>query len=152
MTSLLLIPNISPNKIEYASFHSITTHDDGSVGIQISRDLQRLTIQDDVTTHGGEGESLVKGKVLELKAYALSVLKNDHVGELSVGGALCTIGQGVVTLIVQGSIDSLKVHEGIHALGQDSDAVVIEGGNISLEGLDITAREGERIRIQQLKK
>lgn len=66
--------------------------------------------------------------------------------------ALCTIGQGVVTLIVQGSIDSLKVHEGIHALGQDSDAVVIEGGNISLEGLDITALEGEKIRIQQLKK
>jgi hypothetical protein len=87
MTSLLLIPNISPNKIEYASFHSITTHGDGSVGIQINRDLQRLTIQDDVTTHGREKESLVKGKVLKLKAYALSVLKNGHFGELSVGGS-----------------------------------------------------------------
>ena len=76
------------------------------------------------------------------------MLKNGHVGELSVGGALCTTGQGVVTLIVQGSIDSLKVHKGIHALGPDSDAVVIEGGNIPLEGLEITAREGERIRIQ----
>lgn len=80
------------------------------------------------------------------------MLKNGHVGELSVGGALCTTGQGVVTLIVQGSIDSLKVHKGIHALGPDSDAIVIEGGNISLEGLEITAHEGKRILIQQLEK
>lgn len=140
--------NLYDGSLQDASFHSITTHGDGSVGIQISRDLPRLTIQDDVTTHGGEGESLVKGKVLKLKAYALSVLKTGHVRELSVGGALCTTGQGVVTLIVQGSIDCLKVHKGIHALGPHSDAVVIEGGNIPLEGLDITAREGERIRIQ----
>ena len=144
--------NLYDGSLQDASFHSITTHGDGSVSIQISRDLPRLTIQDDVTTHGGEGESLVKGKVLKLKAYALSVLKNCHIGELSVGGALCTTGQGVVTLIVQGSIDCLEVHKGIHALGPHSGAVVIEGGNVPLEGLEITALEGERILIQQLEK
>ena len=40
--------------------------------------------------------------------------------------ALCTIGQGVVPLIVQGSIDSLKVHEGINALGQNSNTTTKE--------------------------
>jgi catechol 2,3-dioxygenase-like lactoylglutathione lyase family enzyme len=46
---------------------------------------------------------------------------------------------------VRGKIDRLDVREGIHALGQHSDAVVIEGGDVPLEGLEITARDGERI-------
>lgn len=62
--------NLYDGSLQEASFRSITTHGNGSVGIQISRDLQRLSIQDNVATYGGEGESLVKGKVLKLKAYA----------------------------------------------------------------------------------
>lgn len=113
------------------------------MGIQISRDLPRLSVRGNITTHGSEGDSLVKGKVLKLKAYALSVLKGGHIGELSVDGGLCTTGQEVVTLIVQGRIDLLDVQKGIHALGPHSDAVVIEGGDVPLEGLKIAARDGE---------
>lgn len=144
--------NLYSGSLQEASFHSITTHGDGSVGIQIGRDLLRLSVQGDVTTHGSEGDSLVKGKVLKLKAYALSVLEGGHIGELRIGGALRTTGQGVVTLIVQGRIDRLDVQKGIHALGPHSDAVVIEGGDVPLEGLKIAACDGERIRIQQSEK
>ena len=55
--------------------------------------LLRLSVRGDVTTHGSEGDSLVKGKVLKLKAYVLSVLKGGHIGELRIGGALRTTGK-----------------------------------------------------------
>jgi hypothetical protein len=49
------------NSLREALFHSITTHADGGVGIQISRDLPRLSVRGDVTTQGGKSDSLVKG-------------------------------------------------------------------------------------------
>jgi hypothetical protein len=141
--------NLYDGNLQEALFRSITTHADGGVGIQVSRDLPRLSVKGDVTTQGGESESLVKGLVMKLKAYAVSVQQGGHIGELSVGGALRTEGQEVATLQVQGIIDRLDVREGIHALGQRSDAVMIEGGDVPLEGIEITARDGERIRLQQ---
>ena len=100
---------------------------------------------------GGESNSLVKGKVMKLKAYAVSVQKGGHIGELSVGGGLRTEGREVVTLQVQEKIDHLDVRERLHALGQHSDAVMVEGGDVPLEGIRITARDGERIRVYQPK-
>lgn len=88
--------NLYAGSLQEASFLSITTHGDGSIGMQISRDMPRLTVQGDVTTRGSEGNSLVKGKVLRLKAYALSVLKGGRIGELSVGGALQRLGKGLL--------------------------------------------------------
>ena len=40
---------------------SIETHGDGSIGVQLSKPLPKLTIVNDLSTHGGEGLSLVKG-------------------------------------------------------------------------------------------
>jgi hypothetical protein len=54
--------NLYAGSLQEASFSSITTHGDGSVVIQISRDLPRLSVLGDVTTHGSEGDSLVKVK------------------------------------------------------------------------------------------
>ena len=79
--------NLYDGSLDEASFHAIITHADGGVGIQITRDLPRLTVEGDVTTQGGESDSLVKGKVVKLKAAALSVQKGGHIGELSVGDA-----------------------------------------------------------------
>lgn len=141
--------NVYAGNLREASFHSIATHADGGVGIQVSRDLPRLSVQHDVTTQGGESDSLVKGKVVKLKAYALSVQKGGRIAELTVGGALSATGPGVVTLQVQGKIDRLAVQKGIHALGRGSDAVVIEGGSVPLEGIQISARDGERVRGSQ---
>jgi hypothetical protein len=58
----------------------------------VSRDLPRVRVAGNVTTQGGESNSLVKGKVMNHKAYAVSVQKEGHIGELSVGGALRTEG------------------------------------------------------------
>ncbi|HEX6605549.1 MAG TPA: hypothetical protein VF276_01425 [Chloroflexia bacterium] len=143
--------NLYAGNLQDAAFHSINTHADGAVGIQVSRDLPRLSVEGDVTTQGGESDSLVKGKVIKLKAYAVSVQPGGQIGELSVGGELSTEGQEVVTLQVQGKIDRLDVRGGIHALGEHSDAVMIEGGDVPLEGTKITARDGERIRVSQPK-
>jgi hypothetical protein len=88
---------------------------------------------------------------MKLKAYAVSVQKGGHIGELSIGGALRTEGQGAVTLQVQGKINRLDVREGIHALGQHSDAAAIEGGDVPLEGIQITARDGVRIQNGEIK-
>lgn len=140
--------NLYAGSLREACFHSITTHADGGVGIQVSRDLPHLKVDGDVTTHGGESDSLVKGKVVKLKAYAVSVQQGSHIGELSIGGAARTEGPGVVTLQVQGKIARLNVREGIHALGQHSDAVMIDGGEVPIEGVEITARNGERVSVR----
>lgn len=65
-------------------FKSITTYGDGSIGIQISKPIGSLHVQEDVTTFGGTGTSLVKGHNVVLDAIALSVKeggeaeKNHH--------------------------------------------------------------------------
>jgi hypothetical protein len=140
--------NLYAGSLQQATFHSIATHADGGVGIQVSRALPRLRVETSVTTHGGESDSLVKGKVVKLKAYAVSVPEGGHIGELSVGGELRTEGQEVATLQVQGRIDHVDVRGGINALGQHADAVVIEGGTVPLDGVAITARDGEPIRVE----
>lgn len=49
-------------------------------------------------------------------------------------------------MIVQGRIDKLSAHKGIHAFGERSDAIVIDGGSIPLEGNEVAAHDGQRIR------
>jgi hypothetical protein len=144
--------NLYAGSLQEAVFHSINTHADGAIGIQVSRDLPRLIVKGDVTTLGGESNSLVKGKVMKHKAYAVSVQPGGQIGELSIGGELRTEGQEVAVLQVQGKIDRLDVRGGIHALGEHSDAVMIEGGAVPLEGTKITARDGERIRVSEPKR
>jgi hypothetical protein len=43
------------------------------------------------------------------------------------------------------------VRKGIHALGQHSDAVLIDGGDVPLEGVQVTTKDGERIRRHRAK-
>ena len=131
--------------MEEASFQSIRTHADGAIGIQVSRELPKLSVAGDVTTVGGEGDSLVKGKVLKLKASALSVKAGGKVGQLSVGGSLRTTGDNVVTMEVEGGIGDIEVAGGIHAEGRHSDAVNIAGGKVDLGAVDVEARDGERV-------
>lgn len=137
--------NLYAGSMLEASFKNIRTHADGAIGIQVSRDLPKLSVEGDVTTVGGEGDSLVKGKVLKLKACALSVKAEGSIGRLSIGGALRTSGNNVVTVEVEGRIDEMKVVGGIHAEGQHSDAVNIAGGQVNLDGVAIDARDGERV-------
>ena len=100
--------------LKSASFHSIKTTGDGSVGIQVSKPMGSLTVHHDVVTTGGEGTSLV-----------------------TIGGALRTEGPNVVTLEVAdgATIANLMVGGGIEATGAGSHPTGIQGNVPSRNGL-----------------
>ena len=72
--------NLYDGSLRHASFATIATHGDGSVGVQVSKPLPILEISGDLSTDGGEGQSLVKGVQMSLKAIALSVKPGAEVG------------------------------------------------------------------------
>ncbi|MFJ3958853.1 hypothetical protein [Arthrobacter sp. NPDC090010] len=138
--------NLYDGSLKAATFDSIVTTGGGSVGIQISKPMGSLTVRGDVTTKGGEGLSLVKGVQVLLQAVALSVKRGGVVESIEIGGRLSTRGDRVVTLEVGGEVASFTVGEGIEAHGEGSDAVHLNGGSISLQGLRISAADGETVR------
>src|SRR6185437_14116839 len=54
-------------------FKSIETFGDGSIGIQVSKPVGTIVIDEGVTTHGSVGNTLVKGVNMQLPAEAFSV-------------------------------------------------------------------------------
>jgi hypothetical protein len=136
--------------IETAEFEQIETHADAGVGIQISRPVTHLIVHGGITTHGGVGESLVKGVIKQLPAYGLSVQPGAIVGEMLIDrGGIATEGDQVVSVQVQGEIGSLQVRDGIHASGQGSDAMQVEGGTVGLKSLMLTATQGVALRLKE---
>lgn len=68
-------PRLQPLRrhLKQAEFESITTYGDGAIGVQLSKPFGTIAISGDVRTKGGEGDSLVRGKVVHLKAHAFSI-------------------------------------------------------------------------------
>ena len=137
--------NVYDGSLDSARFQSITTHADGAVGIQVSKDLPVLDITDSVTTFGGRGTSLVRGRQIRLSAIALSIQPGGRIGRLSVGGSLSTHGDEVVTLDVEGILGTLKVQQQITAAGVGSDAVHLTGEAGGLDEVTVTAAHGRPI-------
>ena len=137
--------NLYDGSLRDARFASIETTGDGSIGIQVSRPMGQLSVDGDVVTTGGEGLSLVKGVQMPLKAIALSVKPGGAVDRIEIGGKLATSGDDVVTLEIEGSMGALAVRGGVHATGRGSDGAHVVTGGPDLEGVDITAADGERI-------
>jgi len=81
--------NLYDGTCDHAEFESITTHGDGSMGVQLSKPFGRLVVHGDIRTKGGEGPSLVRGKVVSLKAHALSLKPGVQ------GHAIIVLGQVV---------------------------------------------------------
>jgi hypothetical protein len=131
--------NVYDGSLREARFASIATHGDGSVGVQVSKDLPILEIAGDLTTGGGEGTSLVKGVQVVLKAIALSIKPGGHIGSAKIGGKIATAGDGVTAVEFEGHIETLAVTGGITTTGADSDGVHIIGADTILGGITITA-------------
>lgn len=138
--------NLYDGSLDEARFAGIATTGDGSVGIQVSKPLRRLSVAGDVTTSGGEGLSLVKGVQVTLQAIALSVKAGGEVDSLEIGGRLATSGSRVATLEVDGTVRNFAVAGGIQALGEGSDAVWLRGNGIDLTGLTVAAEHGEPVK------
>lgn len=137
--------NVYDGSLASARFQSITTHGDGAVGIQVSKDLPVLDITDSVTTFGGQGTSLVRGEQAQLSAVAVSILPGGRIGRLASGGSLSTHGDQVVTLEVEGTVEALQVQHGITASGVASDAVRLTGEIPGLTEIAVTAAHGQAI-------
>lgn len=119
--------------LRHASFQSIATHADGAIGIQISKPMSILEIAGDLTTEGGEAQSLVRGVQMPLKAIALSVKPDGKVDRITVGGRIQTSGDNVVTVEIEGQVGEIAVAGGIIATGRDADAIHVKG---DVDGLD----------------
>jgi hypothetical protein len=137
--------NVYDGRLGRARFQRISTHADGAIGIQVSKDVPELEIAEDVTTAGGVGTSLVKGVQTTLHAIAVSVTPGGRIGTLRVGGTLATSGDDVVTLDVEGILESLTVRGGITAAGAGSVAVRTVGDLPGLDQVDVAAPYGQAI-------
>jgi hypothetical protein len=92
-----------------AEFDSITTYGDAAIGVQIAQPIGKLIVHKGIHTHGGTGESLVKGVITKLSAHAISVQPGGVIEELRVGGSLVSEGEGVVPLHVLGGIGQMTI-------------------------------------------
>ena len=120
--------------IDEATFAGLITHGDGSIGMQVSRPVGSISITGDIETHGGIGDSLVKGVIMELEAMALSIQADGHIQKLTVGGNLITHGDGVTTVRVDGgTADTTTIGGEIQALGEGATTLLEEnGGSLNL--------------------
>ncbi|WP_125766738.1 hypothetical protein [Lapidilactobacillus wuchangensis] len=108
-------------------FQSIETFGDGSIGIQISKEVGQLHVRGHLTTHGSVGRSLVKGVLQQLPAYAISVKSGGHVENLAIAGDVCTTGAKVTSISVenQAEIDAFSISGEVATRGQNSQALMV---------------------------
>jgi hypothetical protein len=78
--------NLYDGSLNRAEFQSITTYGDGAIGVQLSKPFGSIEIAQDVRTKGGEGDSLVRGKVVHLKAHAVSLKPGARGKEIRIAG------------------------------------------------------------------
>ncbi len=134
--------NLYDGSLREATFDFIHTHGDGSIGVQLSRPLPKLTIGGDLSTEGGEGLSLVKGVQMTLQAIALSIKPGGAVDELHVGGVISTSGADIVSVELADRVGSWDVPGGILATGTGSDGVHYTGAGSAPSGVTVTAEHG----------
>lgn len=129
--------------LEHGDFDSIRTFGDGSVGVQISKHVGEINIHGGIKTHGGIGNSLVKGVNVDLPAYALSIKNGGSVDKLNVTGNIESTGDGVITYLVDdgGIVDNLSISGAVIATGKGSlPFKVNDGGKTST---NFTQSKGE---------
>jgi hypothetical protein len=109
--------NVYTGTVHTAEFERIVTHADGAVGIQISQPVGQIMVHRGIETYGGTGDSLVKGVVVKLSAIALSIKPGASARNITIAGGLITHGAGIIPLELHGTVDSLRITEGLTAAG-----------------------------------
>jgi hypothetical protein len=109
--------NVYAGTVRSADFERVVTHADGAVGIQISQPVGEISVRRGLETHGGTGDSLVKGVVVKLPATALSIKPGGSARKITIAGGLITHGEGINPLELHGTVDALAIMEGFAATG-----------------------------------
>lgn len=110
--------------VDRITFQSIETFGDGSIGIQISKKIGTLTVGSDIVTHGKIGNSLVKGVITKLPAYAISIKNGGYADKMDIKGNVITNGDKVTAYITEkgGEVKELTVGGEITEKGKDAKA------------------------------
>ena len=137
--------------VRHARFHAIETFGDGSIGVQISKPVGRIVVDQGITTHGSVGNTLVKGVNMVLPAQALSVKSGGVVDSLEVGGDLTTFGANVTTYAVEGGqVKAIAIRGQVVAHGEHANAIVVsEGGVTPLTGVRAVAAAGKALVVAE---
>ncbi|MCM2387631.1 hypothetical protein [Streptomyces albipurpureus] len=106
--------NIYDGTVNTIEFDRITTHADAAVGVQISKPFGTLTVHHGIETHGGTGESLVKGKIQTLAATALSLQPGTRATAIRIDGGITTHNDDVPAVEIHGTVGEFTLTGGIH--------------------------------------
>ena len=136
--------------VKTISFKSIETFGDGSIGIQVSKPVGTITVNEGITTHGSVGNTLVKGVNMQLPAEAFSVKPGGSVEKLVVKGDLVTHGPNVTTYAVEGGkVTAIDIQGKVVAHGQGSNAVLVsDKGSTPLTHVHAIADAGKPLVVE----
>lgn len=113
--------------IREAYFEEIVTHGDGSIGMQFSKPVGKISIGKGISTYGSTGQTLVKGVIMELAADGINVLSGGSIEELSVKGDIKTHGDQVTSYHINGgNVKTFKLDGKLIAEGNDSKVAIVE--------------------------
>lgn len=132
-----------------AVFHSITTHGNGSIGMQFSKPVGSIEVKNGVVTNGSEGQTLVKGVIMTLPADAISVKSGGEIQQLKISGGIKTYGENVHSYHVEGGIvHQLNVTGDVEANGNGSIAVAVSSqGETPLTNVSAISKHGIAVQI-----
>jgi hypothetical protein len=137
--------------IANATFRSIITHGNGSIGIQVSKPVGNITVSNGVVTEGSQGQTLVKGVIMNLAADAISVKPGGEIKQLNITGDITTKGNNVHSYHVEGGVvHQLNVDGNIVANGDNSFAVLIaDNGTTPLKNINAVSKQGIAVEIDK---
>ncbi|APE73004.1 MULTISPECIES: hypothetical protein [Enterococcus] len=107
--------------VDNAEFDSITTYGQGAIGIQISKPVGSIKVNNSVETHGSIGNTLVKGVIMSLAADGISVKPGGEVQQLEIGKNIVTHGDNVTCYHIDGGVvENFHLGGELIAKGQNS--------------------------------
>jgi hypothetical protein len=85
--------------------------------VEVSKPCGRLIVHRGIETHGGEGDSLLKGVITRRAANALSIRTGSRAAEIRIDGGLVAHGDGVAALDIHGDVGELTITGGVRSAG-----------------------------------
>ncbi|WP_191906979.1 hypothetical protein [Adhaeribacter soli] len=134
-----------------STFHSLITHGNGSIGMQVSKPVGSITVKNGIVTHGSKGQTLVKGVIMELPADGVSVKPGGEIRKLTISGGITTHGDEVHSFNVEGGlVQQVEIKGMVEANGKNSVAVsVTDNGQTPLTNISAASKQGIAVQIDK---